>query len=349
MVRIMRSVCVLFVCFVAVFWGAVSNGYGEESITARENLEKLIKTNSCRNCDLSKVNLNRVDLSDADLEGADLSEAKMYLTNLSRANLRDTDLRGVGFGGADLADADLRGADLRGTSLDGAYLGGTLLDGTFVMTKPYENAGIDEIEKEIYIDDQTKPKREPKAKKIVVAPRRVFEEPPPVRPVKENYPQAPKVKKPTHLREIIIAEQTTSEHRNDISESGKVTLNEGKGEKNTNLAIDKKKKDNLGRLFGTKKCYGCDLSGMDLSKRNLDGADLEKADLTGCNLEKTNLQRANLKGAILIRANLRGANLKKADFYRADLTDADLAGANIENSLFDSAKKSGTETIFPIK
>jgi len=341
--------------FVALFF-MVGDGYSEESVTAKENLDKLIKTNSCRGCYLSGLNLNRIDLSDADLEGADLSKTKMYLANLSRANLRNADLRGTVFGGADLADADLRGADLRGTSLDGAYLGGTLLDGTFVTTKPYEKVGVSDIEKEVYVADQSKPKRDPKAKEIVVAPRRVFDDPPPILPVKvpekipekkivkkESYPQAPKVKKLTPIAPIIIAKESVPKEEGDaVVETDKNMLSAGRGIKNKNLAENKKKRDNLARLSDTKKCYDCDLSGMDLSNRNLAGVDLERSDLTGCNFEKADLEKANLKGTSLIRVNLRGANLKKADLYRADLTDADLTGANITDTLFDSANLSGT-------
>lgn len=366
MVKNMRCGFVVFLCSFVILCLA-DNGYSEGSVTVKENLQKLIKTNSCRECDLSGVNLNRVDLSDADLEGTDLSKAKMYLTNLSRANLRNADLRGVVFGGADLADADLRGADLRGTSLDGAYLGGTLLDGKFVITKPYEKDGVNEIEREVYIDDPSKPKQEPKTKEIVVAPRRVFEEPPPTLPVKtvdekivkapstpsveepvvkivkkESYPQAPEVKKPTFVKNVKIEEELPTVKNGGDTGPAKIDLDGGRGTENQNLAADKKKRDNAARLFDTNRCYDCDLSGMDFSNKNLKGADLEKSNLTGANLEKADLAGANLKGALLIQANLRGANLKKTDFYRADLTDADMAGANTENTLFDSAELSGT-------
>ncbi len=347
----MQYFCLFILCSVLTLFCTVDDGYGAESVTAKANLQKLIKSNSCRGCDLSGVNLNRVDLSDADLEGANLSKAKMYLTNLSRVNLRNADLRGVVFGGADLGDADLRGADLRGTALDGAYLGGTLLDGKFVITKPYEKDGISEIEREVYIEDPSKPKQKPKTKEIVVAPRRVFEEPPPALPekkavsevvIKENYPQAPEVKKPTLLKPIEIEAELLTEKNEGDSGPVEIDLNRGRGAENQNLAAEKKKRDNAARLFDTKKCYDCDLSGVDFSNKNLAGADLEKSDLTNANLEKTDLRGANLKGALLIQANLRGADLKKADFYRADLTGADLTGANTESTLFDSADLSGS-------
>lgn len=430
---------VLFACAAAFSLLSTANVYCAESVTAKENLEQLIKTNECRGCDLAGVNLNRVDLSDADLEGADLSNAKMSLTNLSRANLRNTNLRGVVFGGTDLGDADLRGSDLRGTSLDGAYIGGALLDGVFVTTKPYEDIDAAEIKREVYIADPSKPKEKPKTKEVVVAPRRVFEEPPPAiiveepqkkvkktksdapieltsneTELREIYPQAPAIKKPTHVQKAVIEEkvepvvpekkiaeksETIKKQEKIVSApvapiakmdevvkedevveeasaapvakaeevtkvtpavstvpvvaepekiSGDQDLVADKqetigaiGEKNQHLAAEKKKRDNLTRLFDTNKCYGCDLSGLDLSKKNLDGADLEKADLTDCNLEKVDLEEANLKGTLLVNANLRGANLEEADLYRADLTGADLTGANIKKALFDNAKTSG--------
>lgn len=361
---------VFFICMVASLMVVIGSGYAAESVTAGENKEKLIKTNSCKGCDLAGVNLNRADLSNADLEGADLSQAKMYLVNLTKANLRNADLRGVSFGGADLADADLRGADLRGTSLDGAYLGGTLLDGMLVATKPYESEGISELEKEVYVADPSKPKEKPQSKEVVVAPRRVFEEPPPVLVVQKSeaksrkiiYPQAPKVKKMTPMAGTEVEEkriktteivEKNSVDNVDVAEMKKSIITDNKeiesavstvlsetmeiGDKSKNLAADKRKRDNLTRLLDTNKCYGCDLSGLDLSKKDLDGADLEKADLTDCNLEKTSFEKANMKGALLLRANLRGADLEKTDFYRADLTGADMTGAKTEGTLFDSA------------
>ncbi len=100
----------------------------------------------------------------------------------------------------------------------------------------------------------------------------------------------------------------------------------------------KTQQDNLARLLDKNRCYGCDLSGLDLSGKNLVGADLEKANMTGCNLEKVDLTKANLKSALLVRANLRLANLKNADFYKADLTGADLTGAKVVGATFDSAQ-----------
>jgi uncharacterized protein YjbI with pentapeptide repeats len=105
-----------------------------------------------------------------------------------------------------------------------------------------------------------------------------------------------------------------------------------------NLTTVNIKQTNLARLLDKKRCFGCDLSELNLSDKNLQGADLENANLSGCNLESVKLDRANLKGAVLQRANLRNASLKKADLYKADLTDADLTNADVKGALFDGAK-----------
>lgn len=153
--------------------------FSAESTMARENLEKLIQSRSCKGCDLSGLTLTRMDLAGVDLEGADLSLAKLSLTNLSGANLKNTNLRGTVFGGADLSNADLRGADLRGTALDSAYHEGALFDGEFVTAKPDEKLGETDIEKEVYVADPGKPKKTPATKAVEVGKPRNLEEPSP--------------------------------------------------------------------------------------------------------------------------------------------------------------------------
>lgn len=104
---------------------------------------------------------------------------------------------------------------------------------------------------------------------------------------------------------------------------------------------DQEKMAKLARLVKSKKCFACDLSGMDLSNMRLAKADLEKADLSDCNLEGADLGAANLKGANLRRANLKKANLKGADLYKADLTAADLSGAVMKKAKIDEALFTG--------
>src|SRR5271155_1878147 len=70
-----------------------------------------------------------------------------------------------------------------------------------------------------------------------------------------------------------------------------------------------------GRMGGARAVFAfCELSGLDLSGRNL--AD---ADFTGAALEETNLAGAKLDSASFFGADLRRANLTGASMRRADM------------------------------
>ncbi|ERT07523.1 pentapeptide repeats family protein [Lyngbya aestuarii BL J] len=94
------------------------------------------------------------------------------------------------------------------------------------------------------------------------------------------------------------------------------------------------------QLVETGTCQGCDLRGVDLSKRHLIGVDLRNADLSGANLAYTNLEGADLKGANLTEANLQGAFLNSAE-----LNNANLFGANLTNANLIQAQLDGTNLI----
>ena len=80
----------------------------------QKDIDTLMATRQCEEC----------DLRNADLKAADLKGAR-----LAGANLRDADLKDADLGGADLRGADLRRADLEKTALQGARLDGANLVG----------------------------------------------------------------------------------------------------------------------------------------------------------------------------------------------------------------------------
>jgi uncharacterized protein YjbI with pentapeptide repeats len=70
---------------------------------------------------------------------------------------------------------------------------------------------------------------------------------------------------------------------------------------------------------------GADLSGRDLRAARLMGADLRGANLSGCDLREARLTNVNLE-----RADLRDADARGAAFHHANLTQADLRGLRLD-------------------
>src|ERR1700760_397317 len=94
-----------------------------------------------------------------------------------------------------------------------------------------------------------------------------------------------------------------------------------------------------GRMGGARAVFAfCDLSGLDLSGRNL--AD---ADFTGAYLEETNFQGAKLDSASFFGASLKRANLAGASLRRADMRGTSLRGANLIGAdLYEADLREGT-------
>jgi len=101
------------------------------------DVEKLLKSGTCRNCDLAGALLETESLNGIDVTGANLVAATFDGASLKDAVFRNADLAGVDFGEANLTRADLResvltGAILRDTNLTAANLTGAEMSG--VMT-----------------------------------------------------------------------------------------------------------------------------------------------------------------------------------------------------------------------
>lgn len=100
------------------------------------------------------------------------------------------------------------------------------------------------------------------------------------------------------------------------------------------------------------------MTGIKLKGANLRGANLEDATLVNADLRDTNLRKANLQEATLVNANLTDAalgrsNLKEASMaksilidtslFEADLTGADLSGARLYNAVLAQANLEHTD------
>ena len=75
-----------------------------------KHLQQLKQTNSCVNCDLSRVDLRGLSLEKADLSYANLSHANLSGMNLKHANFRGANLTAANLQAVNLAKANLKGA-----------------------------------------------------------------------------------------------------------------------------------------------------------------------------------------------------------------------------------------------
>jgi uncharacterized protein YjbI with pentapeptide repeats len=115
-----KTVAVLVATMLCVLLtGSVAYGFNHADI------DTLMETKQCANCDLSEANLVGLIVVDRDLDGSNLSGA-----DLTGADLSGTDASGVNLSGAKLAGAKLNGTDLSGSNLSGADLTGASIDGT---------------------------------------------------------------------------------------------------------------------------------------------------------------------------------------------------------------------------
>ena len=112
--------------FVILTTTIISTPITAESLS---DLNQLLSTKKCSQCDLNSSGLVQADLKRADLTQADLAGANLSQANLTGASLRGANLSGASLHGANLSGANLSGANLTGTDLRNAYVGNTDLSG----------------------------------------------------------------------------------------------------------------------------------------------------------------------------------------------------------------------------
>ena len=91
------------------------------------DLNQLLSTKKCSQCDLTGSGLVMSNLTGAQLQGANLVSANLSQANLMGADLSGANLTGASLHGANLTGANLTGANLNGTDLRNAYLANTIL------------------------------------------------------------------------------------------------------------------------------------------------------------------------------------------------------------------------------
>ncbi len=95
--------------------------------------------------------------------------------------------------------------------------------------------------------------------------------------------------------------------------------------------------------FDSINLSGANLSGKDLSKVILGNVNLSYADLSGANLQEAELQYTSLFKADLSGTNLTYAELEGADLCEANLSNATLVGTNLEGANLRGVDISGAK------
>lgn len=152
----------------------------------KENINILLKTDSCVSCDLEGADFTRKELVGVNLKNANLKNAKFQLVDLSNCDLKNANLQGANFGGADLSNCDLQGAIFSDKTLSGAYLAGVIFSKTQKKVELSEKGKNIDVSQNIqgegekkYPVEMKKSKPVPVVEKVQIAERRDFEETPP--------------------------------------------------------------------------------------------------------------------------------------------------------------------------
>lgn len=119
--KVSAAVVVLILCMISA---------GSAGAYDPEQLEELLETKKCLDCDLSS----------ADLSDEDLSEADLFLCNLSDANLSGADLTEAKLTGANLSEANMTEAQI----IDAVFVGASMYDTVWVDGEKCNDTSIGE-------------------------------------------------------------------------------------------------------------------------------------------------------------------------------------------------------------
>lgn len=93
-----------------------------------QDLNQLLQSNQCENCNLSDAGLVMMDLKGANLRGANLVGANLSRANLTGADLSGANLSNASFYGANLSGANLSNAMVNNTDFRDSYVEGVTLN-----------------------------------------------------------------------------------------------------------------------------------------------------------------------------------------------------------------------------
>ena len=254
----------------------------------------------------SNLNLTGLDLSYLDLKKLDLTGAILIGANLSY-----TDLSNVNLKDANMQEVNLTGAILTDTNFENTNLKNAIFQEIDVKIKQIDYGQLKS--EEIKSPEEIKNINEEKSY------------------LKNNTPKVNTtinklIAKNKQLEKLSIPDENPELEKLELL---KMIKNYEKG--GINKALD----------FSEIDLSGLDLSNRNLAGINLSGTDLIKTNLAGSNLIGANLNNADLTEANLIHTNLTNAQLSWATFNYSDLTSANLTNVKALHTDFSNSNLSG--------
>ena len=92
---------------------------------SEEDLEKLLKTNTCINCDLSGADFKKANFSYANLQGSNLNGANLWRADFSNSNLKNCSIEQ-----ANLKRVNFKNANLNGATFSWSIIRHAIMDGS---------------------------------------------------------------------------------------------------------------------------------------------------------------------------------------------------------------------------
>jgi len=287
----------------------IKNDSEQTSESSLESIkEKMDKTRSLADMDLSGKDLSGLEMPGVDFAGALMSGVVLTGANLAGANFSGAALIGADLSNANLEKADLQQADFSEGNLSGVNLSGAKLNDTVFEKAKMDHAILDQVE----------------------ANEAIFTE------------------ADLSLASFKNAELSGSDFSNCLLheadfQGANLTEASVEGAMGTKVNF---REANLTRLRASEKCNFSQANFIKaigpestwhesiLNESDFSFSQMEAADFSKASLEKANLSAANMKFSRFIKANLKETkmlllNLFEGSLEKADLSGADLSGANL--------------------
>lgn len=254
-----------------------------------EQVQRLLKTNQCPQCDLSNADLSGINLYGANLTGANLKGA-----NLTGTNLGDVDLTNADLSGAQLNQAYLKQATLENTNFTQADLRGANWKGATIISATLQQANLQETN----------------LSNLNLAGLNL---------------QGANLRGANLSQSQLIAIRLMNDHQGNVEDIGELALALTYQTRFLCQAPIKDSDITSAKAMGLELVVA-NLSQANLQGANLANALLPRVNLSEANLQDANLRGACLKASNLTKAVLDQAELQGAKLDSALLSGASLKG-----------------------